>query len=185
MKEKRKLIKINLIAREVKRKKVPSHYLNFLPVLLGVVLGVIIALGMDYVYNSRVNRLKREVEAKRSELKVLSPYVKKLKETEAKLSKLKKMKQIISEIIKEAHVPLKVIQTVEASIPYEVWLREMDLSGKKLKLKGYSLNDEKIADFLENLSKSELIAKVSISYIKKVKVNKIPVKEFSAEVTIK
>jgi len=185
VKERRKLIKINLIAREVKKKKVPSRYWGIIPILLGLILGILISFGVDYSYTAKVNRLKKEVEVKRNRLKVLSPYVRKLKETEAKLSRLKKMKEIISKIVKEAHVPLKVIQTVEASIPYEVWLKEMSLSGKKLKLKGYSLNDEKIADFLENLSKSELITKVSISYIKKVTVNKFPVKEFSAEVTIK
>ncbi len=185
MKERRRLIKINLIAREVKKKRVPKLYTKNLPIILGLILGLAIAGGMDYIYINKVKNLQREIASKKRELKVLSPYVKKLKEAEAKLAKLKRMKEIIEKITKEAHIPLKVVQTVESSIPYEVWLKEMNLSGKKLRLKGYSLNDEKIADFLENLGKSRFVARVGISYIKKVSVNGFPVKEFNAEVTIR
>ncbi len=186
MKERRRLIKINLIAREARKKKrVSQLYVKNLPLILGLVIGIAVALGMDYVYITKVNSLKAEVSAKKRELKELSPYVKKLKEVEAKLNRLKKIKSIIEKITTESHIPLKVVQAVESSIPYEVWLYRMKLDGKRLNIKGYSLNDEKIADFIERLERNSLVARVGISYIKKVKVNNFPVKEFNAEVIIR
>lgn len=156
-------------------------------IIVALILGVLVSLALDYSLLKSKKQL--QVVLKKEEKKSWRFWKREKKIAEAikkELVDLEKKEKIIKQIIKEAHLPLKVLLTIQKSMPNEVWLDKLNLDNKRIKITGYALNDEVLAAFVERLmEKKDLVVSVRVSRYEKVTVNKVPVKKFVGEVIIK
>ncbi len=158
----------------------------YFPLVFFLLLGVVVALVWDYRLLKEKKRLQALVDRKRQELVLLRKKVKAVAKIKKELDELESKRRIIKAIIEEAHKPLKVIKSFEKAMPDEVWLVWMRLDDKKISFRGYALNDDVLADFLENLQKQkDLIASVRVGRYEKAKVNSVDVKRFSGTVVLR
>ncbi len=190
MKSEKPLIKINLIERHRERKKVKKPSLpkapSFMPVVVLLLVGVLIVCVWDYRLLSQKSHLEAKIREKRRVLNLLRAKAKEVSSIEKELKELRAKKSIIQEIIRQAHLPLKVILAIQNSMPEDVWLNSFNLKGKKIYMKGYALNDDSLADFVERLlEQKKLIGSVSVKRYEKTKINGVEAKRFVGEVLLK
>ncbi len=187
----RRIIRINLMDRKApseKGKPSPKREPKAIPNVvyaLPIVAALLISLVWDYTLLKQKGELSAVRNRKKMELTLLEKKTKLLKKMKRELVELEDRKRIIKQIIKEAHLPLKVIKAIQEAMPEDVWLTSFDMNGKNIKMNGYALNDDALADFVENLQKSEFVASVQVSRYEKKEVNGVRVRRFVGGVKLK
>ncbi len=190
-------IKVNLAERKAKKRrfkfslpikgieKVPDISI-YVPILVGLLVGVL-ALGIwDYRLASQKAVVKAALERRKTEVALLKRKVGDLQRVENELKQLKQKKKIIEELIRRAHRPLKIILAVQDSMPEEVWVSDFKLMGNRISMKGYALNDDVLADFVEKLQEQKsYVSAVRVSRYEGTTVNGVKVRRFYAEVLLK
>ncbi len=195
MERRPKIIRINLMRggqereptpkkKAPKRISIDTKNANLLAVAM-LAISIMVSAAWDYTLISKERRLQSIKNKKQRELSLLEAKTKRLKKIEAELKALREKKRIIGRIVKEAHIPLKVMRSLQRAMPDEVWLSGLSLNDKRIEMKGYSINDEALADFVERLQKEKLISSVSISRYEKTKVNDVTVRRFTGGIRIR
>ncbi len=116
---------------------------------------------VESIYSGDIERFKKASTSNKSKLRKLKnesrkydsikKQVKQLNEQEKQLAE--KIK-VVKEIVDKRQNPFKVLRYIAENIPKDVWLVELELDDKRLKLVGYSKSWKSIGQFIENLKTS-------------------------------
>jgi type IV pilus assembly protein PilN len=157
------MIKINLIseARAAAARKgaapaaaIPGKTNNFVFLAL-MALGPLYVLGMWWHlhsvkadYDTKIRSAQQEVERLKSIIDEVNGYEKKKANLEAKIN-------LINELKRNQKGPVRLMDEVSRALPDLVWLTEMNLAGNVISIKGRSMTPNAVANFIENLKKSQ------------------------------
>jgi hypothetical protein len=91
------------------------------------------------------------------------------KQIDADETTLRTKLDTIKKLITDRQIPPKLMASLSAGIPSEVWLSEMSVDEKELKLKGYAAGYAQITDFFKMLNENEFLTDVKLVDSKQTK----------------
>jgi type IV pilus assembly protein PilN len=144
------MIRINLLpVKEIKAEVSRRRELTLGALCLGATLAVI--AGLYVVQYGRVSALENELTALRTELTTLNGQAKAVTDLENKIREVKGKHQVIEEINKKKAGPVRVMQSLSASMPGALWLTQFKETGGNLSITGVAADNQTIAEFLTSL----------------------------------
>jgi Tfp pilus assembly protein PilN len=192
------VIGINLLKREPKklakieaRIRAPKGKLPFTFDRGTIVILVLVAIfllafgGYAWHLSSSIKAKEKLLTRKRAELKKLEKVYARIGALETKRKELERMVKVVEKLSAGRERMVHFFGNLEATIPPISWLSSLEFEGENINMKGYTLEDRGVADFMDNLTHSSQISRCKLGYIKEVKFSGMRVKEFSLSISFK
>jgi len=159
------MIRLNLLAtRESKKKETMQQQ-----VLLGVFMLIITLVAIGYFHVNITNEIE---ETKRKKIEVdkelteLQEIDKKLDDYKAKKEDLNRKKTTIEKLEAERNGQVLIFAELTERIPPEVWIDTFTQNGMTLEIHGYSIDNQVLSTFVENLEDSEYVTDANLTISK-------------------
>jgi len=159
------MLEINLLpVREARRAADLRQY------LMQLLLVVIVCLGGVGLYQSRlsdqVGRAEDRVKQMQSDIDQFKPQLDQVARFKKRKAELEKKIDVIDGLDKARSGPVRVLSELATRTPDRLWLTSLATKGEKIVLKGMSLDNELVAQFLRNLGESEYFENVDLDNAK-------------------
>jgi len=172
------MIKINLLLAKKEKKKAGIR--REIIVLIASVVFLLFVLGLlQWKMNGARDDLLLDISSKEKEIaknKSLTAELNKAKESNKLLDE---KLNVIKSLRKEKSSPARVLDELRIDKPEKIQFDSLKKEGSKLGIEGIALDDETVANFMENLRKSKLFKNVDLVVSEQVEQNKIKLKKFS------
>jgi type IV pilus assembly protein PilN len=157
------MLKINLlpIRQLKKRKKAINQIAGFICVFLTVL--AILAVG-GVIQSKEISTLGKNISALENEKKKYEPILAKIKKLQSDKALLEKKIQTIKKLKQDSSLTVHVLDEVANIIDNErMWLLSLNQQGGTLSLTGIALDNQTIAQFMNNLKTSSYVKSVSLA----------------------
>ncbi len=157
------MLKINLlpIRQLKKRAKARNQIVGFLVILLSVI--AVLALVGVFQANS-ISSLKSNITNLENEKRKYTPIIAKMNKLKADKTLLENRIKVIEKLKKDSSLTVRILDEVANTIDNQrMWLVSLNQQGGSLGLKGTALDNQTIAQFMNNLKASPFIQSVSLS----------------------
>jgi Tfp pilus assembly protein PilN len=156
------MIKINLIseapAAAVSKRKRPEFSLGAKQgdIILVTVLAISVAVSGTwwFLLKNKLSDLQEVQRERRIERDELKPFIDKVEELEAKRALLKRKVEVINDLKRQQHGPVRIMDEVSRALPDLVWLTQLKMSGNNLTLVGEAMDENAVANYYSNLDAS-------------------------------
>ncbi len=157
------MLKINLLpVRQLKKRAKAKTQLFSFTVLLVCFL-VILGL-VAYNQTQRVTVLKDSLAKLQQEKKKYLPILKKIKEIEKDKKELERKTDVIKQLKQDSSLTVRILDEVANIIDSErIWLLSLNQQGNSLTLSGMALDNQTVAQFMDNLKASSFVNTVNLS----------------------
>lgn len=160
------MIKINLLPFRAARKK---ENIKRQISIFGLCI-VLLIVGMGYVFlsiNSQISDLTKERDGLNSELKKYDKTIKRIATLEKKIKEINTKLKVIKTLEDNKSGPVHLLEEISLAVPKDkLWLNSLSESGGKLSLTGTAMDNETVALFMTNLTKSEYIKNVELKSVR-------------------
>ncbi len=102
-------------------------------------------------WDEKNSKAQAEVDRLKSIIDEVNGYEKKKANLEAKIN-------LINDLKRNQHGPVRLLDEVSKALPDLVWLNEMNLTGQNIGIRGKAMTPNAVANFIENLKKSPYFA---------------------------
>ncbi|HET9793958.1 MAG TPA: PilN domain-containing protein [Thermoanaerobaculia bacterium] len=102
-------------------------------------------------WDEKNRRAQAEVDRLKSIIDEVNGYEKKKASLEAKIN-------LINDLKRNQHGPVRLMDEVSKALPDLVWLNSMNLIGNAIQINGKAMTPNAVANFIENLKKSPYFA---------------------------
>ncbi len=140
-----------------------------IPCFLAVYLvePIIDAFYVDEIEKTQAQNLKniKKFRTLSGELKKYDAVKKQVKELNIQEKNLATKIKIVKEIVEKRQNPFKILKYIADNTPKDVWVVELEVDDKELKIQGYSKSWKSIGTFIENL-KNSIFFNGNINYVK-------------------
>jgi len=155
------MIEINLLPhREARR--VADLRENVAVLVLGLVIIAGVALFMNGQVDGEIERARQTVQQMESEIARYKPQDAKVEEFTAKKSQLEDKLDVIDGLDSARSGPVRVLEQLALHTPERLWLTQLTTESGQIKLKGNSLDNGVVADFLRGLNSSAYFVNVDL-----------------------
>lgn len=155
------MIEINLLPhREAKR--VADLRENVAVLVLGLVVIGGVGLFMNGQIEGEMDRARQTVQQMESEIARYKPQEAKVEEFKAKKSQLEDKLDVIDGLDAARTGPVRVLEQLAHHTPERLWLTSLTTDSGQIKLKGNSLDNGVVADFLRGLNSSSYFVNVDL-----------------------
>ena len=172
------MIKINLLLAKKEKKKAGIR--REIIVLIASVVFLLFVLGLlQWRMNGTKDDLLLDISTKEKEIaknKSLTAELNKAKESNKLLDE---KLNVINSLRKEKSSPARVLDELSIDKPEKIQFESLKKEGSKLGIEGIALDDETVANFMENLRKSKIFRNVDLVVSEQVEQSKIKLKKFS------
>ena len=147
------MIRINLLpVRAAKKKESALQQLVILGASFGVVLAIILI--MFFVKLGQISGTKDDIAAANAKIAELKARIGKLDELKKLKDEVKKKLDVLAELRKNKSGPAKRLATLSDSTPDQLWLQSYKEAGDNIKITGFAMNEELIAQYIRALEAS-------------------------------
>lgn len=155
------MIDINLLPhREAKR--VADMRESFVVLMLGTLLALVLASVMEFRINSELDRATVSISQLESDIARFKPQQDQVAEFRKKKADLEEKLEVIRKLDLARKGPVRVFEELANRTPDRLWLTRITASNGRLMLKGNSLDNDVIADFLRSLGASDYFRNVDL-----------------------
>lgn len=155
------MIDINLLPhREAKR--VADMRESFVVLMLGTLLALVLASLMEFRINSELDRATVSISQLESDIARFKPQQDQVAEFRKKKADLEEKLEVIRKLDLARKGPVRVFEELANRTPDRLWLTRITASNGRLMLKGNSLDNDVIADFLRSLGASDYFRNVDL-----------------------
>jgi Tfp pilus assembly protein PilN len=116
-----------------------------------VVLGLLIALGHNFLLARTLKMREAEVAEAQAEVDRLAPIIKEVEEFKAKKADLELKVKVISDLKANQQGPVRIMDKISRALPELLWLHRMDVVSNNVSIEGRAFNTNAVANFIENL----------------------------------
>lgn len=102
-------------------------------------------------WDDKNRKAQAEVDRLKSIIDEVNGYEKKKASLEAKIN-------LINDLKRNQHGPVRLMDEVSKALPDLVWLNDMNLIGNSITIHGHAMTPNAVANFIENLKKSPYFA---------------------------
>lgn len=178
------MLRINLlpIRQLKKRAKARNQVIGFAMIFLAV----LVALGfVGLIQVNRVETVQAAIAELQQEQNRLAPIIREVDELERQKKELQNKIDVIKKLRKESSLTVHVLDEVANIVDNDrVWLESLTQQGSSLQLKGVALDNQTVAQLMEELKKSDYITGVSLTSSTLKKVSDRPFKTFAISCTV-
>lgn len=164
------MLKINLLpVRQLKKRAKARNQL--LSIILCLICFVIMIGLVGYYQTQKVSTLENTIADIEKEKKKYKPTLDKIKKMEATKKELERKTAVIEKLKADSSLTVRVIDEVANIVDTErMWLLSFSQQGGSLSLKGVALDNQTIAQFMDNLKLSPFVKSVDLtdSSLKKI-----------------
>lgn len=155
------MIRINLLpVREARRKADLRQQMMMIGA--SAVVALVIAAGAQQFVRSQISATNRRVEQLNKQLAQFKPQQEQVDSYKAKKADIEQKLAVITRLEQNRSGPVRILDELASHTPERVWLTNMVASGGKIELKGMSLDNELVAQFLTDLNASAYFANVEL-----------------------
>jgi type IV pilus assembly protein PilN len=170
------MIKINLLGDDTVRDMSGTW------LLIGYVFSLlIVGLVASMLYlsiSADVQELTLDRDNLQKDLNRLNEVTKEVATLEAKKKELSDKTSIIALLKRNKIGPVRVLDDVNTALPERAWLEEMRETEGMLRVTGYALDNQTIAQFMKGLEASEYVVKVDLEQARRKPVDQKQLVEF-------
>ena len=155
------MIRINLLpAEEAQRVAGKRQELAVGALVLGVaVIGFVVVHGWQ---QARISMTQRELSGVNQELVAIhGPYVE-ISRMERQRNELKEKLAVIETLKTKSGGPVRVLADLSTATPDKLWLKEFAETGGQVRLSGFGVDEQTVADFLRRLGKSAYFREIDL-----------------------
>jgi type IV pilus assembly protein PilN len=131
-----------------------------------------------------LSKLNNELPDLRKEIEVLNGKLKEIANLENKIRELKSKHRVIEDLSNKKVGPVRILDSLAAAIPPNLWLVELKQSGGNLIINGLAMDNQSVAEFIRSLSRSEHFKNVELIESLQADEKTGPYKRFSMQSTI-
>lgn len=181
------MIKINLLPLEDRKKSksitLPSlSGVNFVwPIaVVGLLVGMIVAVST--LQGRKIHDLEQKIAEARAESEKLAPQLEKIRKLTKEREEVNKRLNIIASLDKERYLRVRMLNDISKQLPSNCWLTSVqEIAGDRVTVDGVTFSNYIIADFMNNLERSDLFGTVSLIMAQEGKIKDYNVIKFSLE----
>ena len=183
------MIRINLLPFRAARKK--ENVRRQVSIFLLSLVLVLIVLGWVHVYlQSKQTKMTENVAEIKKELELYKKKDLEMRELRQKLKTLEQRKGVIDGLEAKRFKPVHILDNLTQNIvPNRMWLTKLTLRGSRLQLSGIAVDNNTVADFMDNLetipamrsaekSPAALYSRVQLTSVQQQPVRSINLKKF-------
>ena len=157
------MLKINLLPIRQLKKRAKARNQIAASIILFISVLVILAL-VGVLQAGRIATLNDDIAAKKQEKKSFDKVVKELAELEERRLDLNNKIAIINKLKSDSSLTVRVLDEVAAIIDNDrMWLTTLNQRGNSLTLSGFALDNQTIAQFMDELKTSPYITAVNLN----------------------
>ena len=155
------MLEINLLpVREARRKAGIRQILMQLVLLLILALTVVAVVhsriaGQITSAKDRVDQMNRDIDQFKPQLEQVAKFRKQKKKLEKKIN-------VIAKLDRARSGPVRMLSELAARTPAKLWLTSLKTQGSTISMKGQSLDNEIVAQFLRDLGRSPYFKQVDL-----------------------
>ena len=178
------MIRINLLpVRQLKKRAKARNQ------ILAVTIGFIIflaALGaFAYLQTMKVSTLQASIDKTSREIEEFKPVLAQIKEIEATQKELERKSAVIDQLKSDSSLTVRVLDEVANIIDNErMWLLDLSQQGGSLTLNGIALDNQTVAEFMDDLKLSPFISNVELTDSSLRKISGRDLKSFSLSCSV-
>lgn len=155
------MIRINLLpVREARRKADLRQQMMMIGA--SAIASLVLAVGAHQVVRAQVSATNRRIEQLNVQLAQFKPQQEQVDAYKAKKADIEQKLQVIERLERSRSGPVHILDELASRTPERVWLTTMVASGGTIELKGMSLDNELVAQFLTDLNASPYFANVEL-----------------------
>jgi type IV pilus assembly protein PilN len=171
------MIKINLLAAKKERKKVGMQT-EIAVLILSVVLLSLILYFVQWRMGKTEEKILAQISQTEKEIAFHKSQVEEINKAKESQKKLQEKLNIINTLRKQKAVSAKILDVLSIDKPERVHFESVKKEGSRLGIEGIALDDETVANFMENLRKSKIFKSVDLVVSEQIEQSKIKLKKF-------
>lgn len=172
------MIRLNLLPFRAARKK-ENVRRQVSIILLSLILAVIVMAYLFITLNGKINDLNVKIKETKAEVQKYNKINKKIAGIKKKLNILQKKKQVIDRLELNRKEPVWFLDAMNSLIvARRMYLNSFSERGNTVKVSGYALDNQTVADYMSRLEKSKLFRSVRLGPIKQKRIKKANLKTF-------
>ncbi len=173
------MLQINLLpVRQLKKRAKAKKQLALMVLSLAGACLLLAVIGLWQLGN--ISSLKSKKEVLEQEKKELAPFLAKLKALKEKEIELQRKTDIIKKLRQESPLTVRILDEVANRLDNQrMWLTRLEQQNNSLTLTGMALDNQTIAQFMDNLAASEFIADVALGDSSLTVVSGLNLKKFT------
>jgi type IV pilus assembly protein PilN len=156
------MIKINLLPFRAARKKENIRRQISVYVLSVILLGVILSAWSFSIF-SNVSKLRAEQAKKKKELDSYADVTKKIDTLNKRIASIRSQLNVIRQLERQKTGPVRLLDEIAQAVPKDkLWISSLVEKGMTLTLQGTAIDNDTVALFMTNLTKTEQISSVNL-----------------------
>ena len=178
------MIKINLLPRELrKKKKVPFFDKYFMYVFFGLLIGLALLWFETKQQQTEIGTLETEIARVQADIQRYSKQVKMVEEAQALRDKIKTRITAIKTLDIQRPLWVKIFENFSELIPEFLWINEFSEVEKIITVKGTSYNLNGVANFIVGLIQSDYTDDIKLNFIREANSTQEGVNQYNFELS--
>ncbi len=185
------MIKIDLLPKERKPKAVakkakapgaklpPVSIKGGLVIVLGIIILVLVCGILYLTQTSKIGSLNRRITVLTAKLDSLRPYVERVKALEQKEQEMNRYITPIKNLNENRFFVAHLLDEISSRLPDYTWLTTINITQAGLEIKGATVSNLWVAEFMNRLEDSPYISGVELVVLEKKKVENQEVMTFT------
>ena len=164
------MIRINLLPIRQLKKRAKARNQVFLAILVFVLFLAAMG-GVAYVQILKVSSIQDNIASLNQEIDKLKPVLAQIKKLEEAQKEIERKSAVIDKLKADSSLTVRVLDEVANIIDTErMWLLDLSQQGGSLSLNGVALDNQTVAEFMDNLKLSPFVSNVELtdSSLKKI-----------------
>ncbi len=156
------MLQINLLpVRQLKKRARAKKQLAFMALSLVAFCLLLVGIGLWQLGN--ISSLQSQKEVLEQEKKELAPVLAKMKALKEKEIELQRKTDIIKKLRQESPLTVRILDEVANRLDNQrMWLTRLEQQSGSLTLTGMALDNQTVAQFMDNLAASEFVTDVAL-----------------------
>jgi type IV pilus assembly protein PilN len=155
------MIKINLLSegkrpaavRKARVTGAPGRDIALWMMLLGALVGVLVAAGYWWYLRGKLEEKKQEVAQAQKQVDALQAVIREVEDFKRKKKSLTDKIGVINELKSNQRGPVRVMDYISRALPELLWLDRLKMSASNIEIEGRAFNPNAVANFMDNLDK--------------------------------
>ena len=178
------MLKINLLpVRQLKKRVQATRQLLGMVLLLLFVLALLTTVGI--FQTQKINKFQADITQLNKEKDSYAPTLKKIADLKMDREELTRKTDIINTLKTDSSLTVRVLDEVASKVDNKrMWLESLQQDRAALKLTGIALDDQTVAQFMDNLKESPFVQDVALSGSSQKAVSGRNLKSFELNCTV-
>ena len=157
------MLRINLLPVRQLRKRAKARN-QIICVLAGLVALILLMGFYGYLQSQRISSYQKNISSLNRDKAKYQPILAQMRKIEQTKKELERKTSVINSLKAESSITVRVLDAVARTIDNDrMWLLSLTQHGASLQLQGIALDNQTIAEFMDNLKASPLIEQVDLT----------------------